>query len=242
MGYSEHSHDIKCHQAPGAVMIFFPLTLWPKYLWVLLDTVHIKMTLVSEFDLDTVLLTHLEKNTLSWTNWCRTFFKNIIYYSINSNHINRGISLWDTWSNAQAVMKSWDRSIRRGRREKECCGTYDKGEPASLRSQPGGKEGEGRVEDSTGVFLCVFFWGGGGGGVCGWNEQRKVGVKSMEEYVARTQTTFKSPGVKYSRHPSCSTVGWKYTKYTKKCLYELISPKWIIYTVWLMYRYDRSGP
>lgn len=41
--------------------------------------------------------------------------------------------------------------------EKERFCTYAKGEPASsLRSQPGRKDGEGWVEDSTGVVGCLF--------------------------------------------------------------------------------------
>lgn len=56
--------------------------------------------------------------------------------------------------------------MRRGGMEKQHCCTYARGEPASsLRSQPGRKDGEGWVEDSTGVV----------GWLVGWNEQRKVG-------------------------------------------------------------------
>lgn len=70
-------------------------------------------------------------------------------------------------------MKSYDAEedtcMRRGGRwEKQLHCTYAKGEPASsLRSQPGGKDGEWWVEDGTGVV----------GWLGEWNEQRKVGER-----------------------------------------------------------------
>lgn len=70
--------------------------------------------------------------------------------------------------------------------EKEHCCTYAKGEPASsLRSQPGGEDGEGWVEDSTGVVGCLFVDG----------MRRGKWVNGNEEYGVRTQTTWKSPNV-----------------------------------------------
>ena len=51
-----------------------------------------------------------------------------------------------------------------GRKKKERRCTYAKGEPASsLRSRPGREDGEGWVEDSTGVVGC------------GWNEEEESG-------------------------------------------------------------------
>lgn len=76
--------------------------------------------------------------------------------------------------------------MRRGGMEEQRCCTYANGEPASsLRSRPGGKDGEGWVEDSTGVV--------------GWSDGMSRGkwVKSTEEYVAQTQTTRRSLGIRY---------------------------------------------
>lgn len=77
--------------------------------------------------------------------------------------------------------------MKRGGMEKEHRCTYAKGEPASsLRSQPGRKDGEGWVEDSTGVVGCLIVDG----------MSRGKWVKGTEEYMARTQTTRKSPAIR----------------------------------------------
>lgn len=60
----------------------------------------------------------------------------------------------------------------------ECC-TYAKGEPASsLRSQPGGKDGEGWVEDSTRVGGCLYVD----------EMQRGEWMNGPVEYIEHTQT------------------------------------------------------
>lgn len=90
------------------------------------------------------------------------------------------------WSDAQAETKETRGRGEAGLEKERRC-TYAKGEPASsLRSQPGRKDGEGWVEDSTGVVGCLVVGG----------MRRGKWVKGKEEYVTRTQTTWKSPGIK----------------------------------------------
>lgn len=73
---------------------------------------------------------------------------------------------------------SCDTCMRRCRMGKRQRCTYARGEPASsLRSQPGGTDGEGWVEDSTGVGGRV------GGQVYVDGTRRGKWVKGMKEYI-----------------------------------------------------------